>query len=277
MTALAGAIAAKYQNLKLIHLEAGIRSFNLSNPYPEEMIRYIIDHFSDVLFTTTDFTENNLAREHIIANVFRVGNTIVDMFKKQRIKKAKSTGRKRILVTVHRRDNFGLPLMRVCSAIRILAMKYSDEIEFIIPVHLNPNISETIHQKLNGFSNIVLRPPLDYWEFLSILKSSYLVITDSGGLCEEAPSFSIPVLILRELTDRQESVKLGFARVVGTSVSSIIDNVMELLTDKDKYLKMKATWNPYGDGTASKRIIEILKANLSGIILGQFRAIPICD
>ncbi|MCD6317617.1 UDP-N-acetylglucosamine 2-epimerase, partial [Candidatus Aerophobetes bacterium] len=154
--------------------------------------------------------------------------------------------------------NFGKPLQNICSAIKWLAEKYIDLIEFVIPVHLNPHVQSVVYSKLGSLSNVDLKPPMDYWIFLSTLKSSYLVLTDSGGVQEETCSFGVPALVLREKTDRQESVKAGFARVVGTDPAVIIKNVEELLFDESKYKRMKALYNPYGDGKASERIHDIL-------------------
>ena len=259
MTALATALVAKYSKIRLIHLEAGLRSFHMNSPYPEEMIRFTIDHLADILFTPTEFTRDNLKREGIVKNVFNVGNTIVDLLKMERIENNYSSEKKRILVTVHRRENFGRPLRSICTAIKRLAIKYEDEIEFIIPVHLNPRIMDIVHYELGNIKNIILKPPLDYWSFLSLMKSSYIALSDSGGLQEEICSFGIPLLVLREYTDRQESVRAGFSKLVGSDAGAIMENVSRLLDDKGEYEKMKANRNPFGDGHTAERVIEILE------------------
>lgn len=259
MTAFAGAIAAKHLNIPLIHLEAGVRSFDITYPYPEEMIRFTVDQMADILFTHTEFTRNNLKMEGVTKNVFLVGNTVVDLLKMEKLIDNGQGKKKRILVTVHRRDSFGAALLRICSAIKWIGEKYSADVEIIIPVHLNPVVSRTIYSMLGDVSSITLRPPMDYWYFLSLMKTSYFIVTDAGGVQEEAPSFGIPVLVLREKTDRQESVKAGFSKVVGTDVKTIIDGMEELLLDKKKYNSMVAARNPYGNGATSVKIIKILK------------------
>jgi len=259
MTALAASLVAKHEKIKLIHLEAGLRSFHLDSPYPEEMIRFTIDHISDILFTPTEFTKNNLRREGIVKNVFEVGNTIVDLLKMENIIGDGYSTKKVIVVTVHRRESFGRPLRLICTAIKQLAIKYEDEIEFVIPVHLNMKVADTIHYELGNIKNIDLRPPLNYWDFLSLMKNSYLILSDSGGISEEICSFGIPLLILREFTDRQEIVEKGFAKIVGTDPGTIIANVEKLLDDKEEYNRMRALWNPYGDGHTAERVIDILR------------------
>lgn len=268
-TSMAASLAAFYQRIKIIHLEAGLRTWDKLHPYPEEINRIIIDSMSDLYFTHTEQAKQNLLREGVAPDKIEVsGNTVIDSllgiaatdinvsnsplenipFNKKRI----------ILVTAHRRENFGQPLINICNAIKEIALKYSSSVHIVYPVHLNPNVQKPVYSILKGIINVSLIEPLDYKYFVHLMKHSYLILTDSGGLQEEAPSLGKPVLVLRQVTERPEAVETGAAEVVGTQSKTIVEATVKLLEDKEKYERMAKAINPYGDGKASKRIVERL-------------------
>jgi UDP-N-acetylglucosamine 2-epimerase (non-hydrolysing) len=265
-TAMAASLAAFYQKVKVAHIEAGLRTWSKMHPYPEEINRKIIDAVSDLCFAPTDQAKQNLLQERIAEeNIEVTGNTVIDALldtaardfdlKETVLENIPFNDRKVILVTAHRRENFGQPLINICNSIKEIAMRYPSEVYFVYPVHLNPNVQEPVYSILDGIKNVLLTGPLDYEPFIQLMKRSYLILTDSGGLQEEAPSLGKPVLVLREVTERPEAVEAGTAQIVGTQRERIIKKTMELLKDKREYELMSKAVNPYGDGNASKRIV----------------------
>ncbi|MGB9911203.1 MAG: non-hydrolyzing UDP-N-acetylglucosamine 2-epimerase [Microgenomates group bacterium] len=266
-TVLAAALACYYQKIKIAHIEAGLRSFDKYQPFPEEINRRLVSHIADFNFAPTKKASENLIKEGIEKNkIFIVGNTVIDALflalkKRKRLDKElkKIDFRKKIiLITAHRRENFGKPLEDICLAVREISQLYRDEIEIVYPVHLNPNVQETVKRNLKGISNVKLLKPLDYLSFCYLMKKCYLILSDSGGIQEEAPSLGKPVLILRNTTERPEVVEIGAGILVGTNKEKIVSEVEFLLNNKKKYLKMSKVKNPFGDGKASERIFKII-------------------
>jgi len=266
-TAMAASLAAFYRKVKVAHVEAGLRTFDKFHPYPEEVNRRIIDSVSDLYFAHTKTAQQNLLREGIAKEKIEVtGNTVIDAlldvtkrnyeFKEMILKNLSLNGRRLILVTAHRRENFGTPIENICQAIKEVALAYKNDVSFIYPVHLNPNIQKPVHSILGNVANVILTEPLEYLPFAHLMKSSYFVLTDSGGLQEEAPSLGKPVLVMRETTERPEGVKAGCVEVIGTDPQNIVKYVTKLLKDPQKYGKMSQAQNPYGDGKASERIVR---------------------
>ncbi len=271
-TAFVGALTGFYKNIKIVHVEAGLRSYNKYSPFPEEINRLLISRLADYNFAPTLKSVYDLKSENIVKNVWLVGNSVIDslFLALTKIKKNKldtkfiknfkniDFSKKVILVTGHRRENFGKPLVNICESLKYLAQKRKD-IEIIYPVHLNPNVSVPVNKILGKINNIRLIKPLEYSEFIWLMSKSYLVITDSGGVQEEAPSLGKPVLVTREFTERLEGIKAGTVKLVGYKKNLIIKEVIKLLDNDQYYLKMSQIVNPYGDGLTSKRIVDILK------------------
>ncbi len=261
-SAFACALLAFYEKIKIAHVEAGLRTEDKFQPYPEEMNRRLISPLADINFAPTKIAKENLLKENITKErIFVTGNTVVDALLKIKKKfkiKNNIKKEKNILVTIHRRENWGKPLEEVCEAIKKLTEIYPF-LKFYIPVHLNPNVKEVIYNKLKNISQVNLLSPLPYFELLQLMGKSFLILTDSGGICEEAPSFNVPVLILRNKTERKEAVIKGLAKLVGTSYENIIKDVRGLINNSKKYNQMIKKINPFGDGKAAKRIIEYLK------------------
>jgi UDP-N-acetylglucosamine 2-epimerase (non-hydrolysing) len=267
-TSMAASLAAFYQKVKIIHLEAGLRTWNKSHPYPEEINRIIIDSMSDLCFAHTEQAKQNLLREGVAPDKIEVtGNTVIDSLlgiAATDIDTRNSPlenipfNKKIILVTAHRRENFGQRLINICNAIKEIALRYSSSVQIVYPVHPNPNVQKPVYSILKGIINVSLIEPLDYKYFVHLMRHSYLILTDSGGLQEEAPSLGKPVLVLRQVTERPEAVETGAAEVVGTQTKAIVGATVELLENKKKYERMVQATNPYGDGKASKRIVERL-------------------
>ena len=268
-TTFVGALAAFYEKVRVAHIEAGLRSFNKHAPFPEEMNRVLTTHLSDIHFAPTIRAKENLLREGVLEDqIFVVGNTSIDALflclKKISGKKPDSFDslnsvdfdKKIVLVTGHRRESFGKPFENICLALKMIAE--NDEIEIVYPVHLNPNVRRPVLKILGNIPNIHLIEPLDYPSFVWLMNKSYIILTDSGGVQEEAPSLGKPVLVMRDITERTEGIEAGTAKIVGTDKEKIIRETLELLNDKSVYDKMAKTVNPYGDGNASKRIIHIL-------------------
>lgn len=263
-TVFAGALSAFYKNIKVAHIEAGLRSFNKHSPFPEEMNRVLTSRLSDFHFVPTNNAKDNLNKEGIIENVFVVGNTVIDALvlglsiieknEKPYIDFLKNINfNKRILlVTCHRRESFGKPFENICDALLEIASQFND-IEIIYPVHLNPNIKEVAYKKLNA-PNIKLTQPLAYPHLIWLMKKSYIILTDSGGIQEEAPTLGKPVLVLRNVTERIEGIEAGNAKLVGTNKKTIVKETRLLLTNDKYYERMATIDNPYGDGTTSKKI-----------------------
>ena len=271
-TSMAACLAAFYQKVKIIHLEAGLRTWNKLHPYPEEINRIIIDSMSDLCFAHTEQAKQNLLREGVAPDKIEVtGNTVIDSLlgvaatdidvRNSPLENIPFNKMKIILVTAHRRENFGQPLINICNAIKEIALRYSSSVHIVYPVHPNPNVQKTVYSILKGIINVSLIEPLDYKYFVYLMKHSYLILTDSGGLQEEAPSLGKPVLVLRQVTERPEAVETGAAEVVGTQTKAIVEAMVELLENKKKYERMVQATNPYGDGKAADRIVNVLAQN----------------
>ena len=269
-TVMSAALAAFYQRIKIGHVEAGLRTFNKWHPFPEEINRKVAGVVADLHFAPTDQARENLLAEGIPASkVVVTGNTIIDalqMVAKQPFDLSASPlaeipfeGRI-VLVTAHRRENFGAPLESICRAIKTLADDPDLGLHFVYPVHPNPNVVNTVEQMLGNHPRVSLLPPVDYRSLIHLMANADLVLTDSGGLQEEAPALKVPVFVLREVTERPEGVETGVSRLVGTNETDIIRAVREILSDQKKYDQMASAENPYGDGHAAERIIERLAA-----------------
>jgi UDP-N-acetylglucosamine 2-epimerase (non-hydrolysing) len=268
-SAFVGALAAYYKKIKVVHLEAGLRSGDKYSPFPEEMNRKLAGHLSDYHFAPTQGAADNLKKEGIEKNVFVTGNTVIDalltgieILKKTEDHKYAADysflrGGRMILVTSHRRESFGEPLKNICKAVKFISEKYPD-VDIVYPVHLNPNVQNTVKDFLGKVANVHLINPVDYPHMLWLLNKAFIVLTDSGGIQEEAPSLGKPVLVLREVTERQEGIDAGTAKLVGTDEKLIIQETEILLNDHEAYSKMSKAVNPYGDGTTCKKIREIL-------------------
>jgi UDP-N-acetylglucosamine 2-epimerase (non-hydrolysing) len=272
VTTFAAALAAYYRMIRVAHVEAGLRSHDRFNPFPEEINRSLISRFSDFNFCPTESAKQNLLNEGIDPKtIFVTGNTVIDtllsMAKRPHVadidvlKRIDPKQDKIILVTTHRRESFGKPIQDVLSALREVAGRNPD-VHIIIPVHPNPNVRGDVERMLGGHERIHLIPPVPYLDFIELLKRSYLIVSDSGGICEEAPSLGKPVLLIREVTERPEALSAGTARLVGTDFDTMVEWIERLLTDPDEYKKFTGIANPFGDGQAAGRIIDILKERL---------------
>ena len=262
-TSTAAALAAFYQQIPVGHVEAGLRTFNKYSPYPEEMNRCITGRIASYHFAPTKLNERNLMKEGVTENVYITGNTVIDAFQTTvrddfEFTTPELTGvdfseGRIILMTAHRRENLGEPLENICKAVKRLIEDYPD-IKVVYPVHLNPKVRETVFSILGETDRAVLIDPIDVQEMHNLMARSYLVMTDSGGLQEEAPACGVPVLVLRTETERPEAVEAGTVKVVGVDEEAIYNNAVELLTNKESYDSMAKAVNPYGDGHASERI-----------------------
>lgn len=281
-TTFASSLAAFYKQIKICHIEAGLRTFNIYNPFPEEANRVLTSKLAKFHFAPTNTAMQNLLNENIDKNSILVtGNTVIDalFWVLKKIKNDENLDKniyeklqnfidnkfdikkdKFILVTAHRRENFGDGIKNICKALEILA-KNNPNISFIYPVHLNPNIKNPVYEALCNISNIYLIKPLDYLEFSYLMDLSYLVLTDSGGIQEEAPSLGKPVLVLRDTTERPEAVEAGTVKLVGTCIEKIVNDAQLLIDNKKEYKKMSKASNPYGDAKACARIVKFLKEN----------------
>jgi UDP-N-acetylglucosamine 2-epimerase (non-hydrolysing) len=268
-TVMAAALAAFYHRVKVGHVEAGLRSLDKYQPFPEEINRKIATSVSDLHFAPTEWSKQNLLREDVPeANIVVTGNTVIDALLQVAEQPydwdasplaAIPRDKRIILVTAHRRENFGTPLANICAALRTVAERFPD-VHIVYPVHLNPNVQSVVHQTLRSVTNITLLAPLEYLLLVQLLKQTYLVVTDSGGIQEEAPGLGKPVLVLREVTERPEGVTAGTVKLVGTNKDNIIREIEWLLNDKAEYDRMARAVNPYGDGHASARIVTKLLA-----------------
>ncbi|MCX7883524.1 MAG: UDP-N-acetylglucosamine 2-epimerase (non-hydrolyzing) [Caloramator sp.] len=267
-TTFAGSLAAFYNKVKIGHVEAGLRTFNKYFPFPEEMNRKLTGVLSDLHFSPTLTSKENLLREGIKEeDIFITGNTVIDamtstvkddyVFETEELNLIDFKNKKVIMMTAHRRENWGQPLENICSAVKEIAQRYK-EVEFVYLVHLNPIVKETAYKILGDVNNVHLLPPLDTKETHNLMNKSYLVLTDSGGLQEEAPHLGKPVLVLRDVTERPEAVKAGTAKAIGTNKEDIIKNISMLLENNSEYHKMANSVNPYGDGKASERIVDAI-------------------
>lgn len=266
-TSFAVALAAFYQQIPVGHVEAGLRTFNPYSPFPEEMNRCLTGRLAAIHFAPTVKNAQNLKNEGITRNVFVTGNTVIDafqttvrqdyVFKSPDLKGFDPHAGRTILMTAHRRENLGEPLENICRAARHLAEEYPD-IQIVYPVHMNPAVRQTVNTILSGVDRVHLIEPLDVEDMHNLMDRSYLVMTDSGGLQEEAPACGVPVLVLRTETERPEAVEAGTVKVVGVSEETIYREAATLLTNREKYVCMAQAINPYGDGHASERIVQHL-------------------
>jgi UDP-N-acetylglucosamine 2-epimerase (non-hydrolysing) len=270
-TVLAAAITSFYHKIPVGHIEAGLRTFNKFSPFPEEMNRVLTTHVAQLHFAPTDLSKRNLVAEGVKeSNVFVTGNTVIDALLIAKTKIAEhppeiegipeevmSGTTPFVLITGHRRENFGGGFESMCAAILDLSRTYPDH-RFIYPVHLNPNVREPVFRILGSASNISLIEPLSYLPFVRLMLRSKLILTDSGGIQEEAPTFGIPVLVMRDTTERPEGVQAGTVRLVGTEKEMIVRTVSSLLSNADEYRSMASAANPYGDGKATERIVHHL-------------------
>jgi len=280
-TAFVTALNAFYHKIPVGHVEAGLRSGNIYSPWPEEANRKLIADLASFHFAPTLMAKDNLLKENVkLSDIYVTGNTVIDAlhwilnrlsreeeYKEETEKKIITyydrllEKRKFILITGHRRENFGEGFIQICQAILVLAKKYP-EIDFVYPVHPNPNVQKPVYEILGGICNVYLTEALEYELFAYLMDRSYLVLTDSGGLQEEAPSLSKPVLVMRENTERPEAIEAGTARLVGAESQKIIDEVSLLVDDDDSYRKMSLAVNPYGNGTAAEKIVGIILKTL---------------
>lgn len=273
-TTMASSIAAFYSGAKVCHVEAGLRTFNKRSPFPEEVNRNVAGSICDYHFSPTATSEKNLLNENISKeNILITGNTVIDAlsFSSEKVtsnsyideevtmlKGVVDNSRKLILVTGHRRENHGQGFINICSALKQIAQNNPD-VQIIYPVHLNPNVQKPVYELLDGVSNIRLISPLSYPSFVWLMNQSYLIITDSGGVQEEAPSLGKPVLVMRDTTERPEAVEVGTVLLVGTNTERIILEAEKLLNNKEDYTSMSQLHNPYGDGTACAKIVSFIK------------------
>jgi UDP-N-acetylglucosamine 2-epimerase (non-hydrolysing) len=265
---MVASLVAYYHHIRIGHVEAGLRTGDRQQPFPEEINRRITDLLADLYFSPTETNRQNLLREGVPhQSIVLTGNTIVDALKMtvQRLHQAEQPrknglddAQRLILVTAHRRENFGYPLVQICNAVAELARRYRSQVQIVYPVHPNPNVQGTVRRMLSGIPNVVLTEPLSYGDFVQLMSRAYLILTDSGGLQEEAPSLGIPVLVLREVTERPEGVAAGVVRLVGTNENEIVKAAAELLEDPSAYGRMAKSVNPYGDGQASQRIVKAI-------------------
>ena len=250
------------------HIEAGLRTWDMQNPFPEEANRVITGKLCQWHFAPTEGAKQNLLKEGVAEEkIIVTGNTVIDSLmltveSDVDIGVSLNRAKRLILITSHRRENFGEPFLNICKAIKALAQKNSD-VEFLYPVHPNPSIKNTVHEVLVGQPNIILCAPLEYAPFVAAMKRAYLIISDSGGVQEEAPALGKPVLVLRSETERPEAIKEGVVKLVGANYQRIVDTTQRLLDDKDAYAKMAKGVSPYGDGRASERILAVLKKHYS--------------
>lgn len=266
-TTFASALAAFYDKIKVGHVEAGLRSFDKNSPYPEEMNRLLTGRLADIHFAPTPANAGNLKNEGVTENVYITGNTVIDalkttvradyVFECDELNHIDYKNKKVVLMTAHRRENYGQPMENIMSAVAELAHKKKDAV-FVYPVHLSPYVRETAAKHLSGLDNVMLIDPLGVFDMHNLMDRVYMVMTDSGGLQEEAPALGKPVLVLRRETERPEAVAAGTVEIVGTERQNIIDSALRLFDDEEHYLKMKKAVNPYGDGDACRRICEDL-------------------
>ncbi|MGI5977840.1 MAG: non-hydrolyzing UDP-N-acetylglucosamine 2-epimerase [Candidatus Limivicinus sp.] len=267
-TSFAAALGAFYQKIPVGHVEAGLRTFDMYSPFPEEMNRTLTARLASLHFAPTENNRRNLEKEGVRGQIFVTGNTVIDafkttvkkdyVFKNSDVRGLDFSGKRVILMTAHRRENLGQPLENICLAAKRIAEEFPD-VEIIYPLHMNPPVRETAGRILGDAERVHLTEPLDVEDMHNLMYRSSLVLTDSGGLQEEAPALGVPVLVMRTETERPEAVKMGTVKVVGVETEDIFNSARLLLTDKNEYEKMAKAVNPYGDGHASGRIIEAIK------------------
>lgn len=284
-TSTAAALAAFYQQIPVGHVEAGLRTYNIYAPWPEEMNRQLTGRIATYNFAPTQLSKQNLLKENVfLEKIIVTGNTVIDalLWVTSKLKSAKDVSdkvalslkqsgydvarlgedRRLVLVTGHRRENFGEGFVNICNAIKALSERYTN-VDFVYPMHLNPNVRKPIHNvfgdDLSNFHNLFFIEPLDYLPFVFLMEKSHIVLTDSGGIQEEAPGLGKPVLVMRDTTERPEAVDAGTVELVGTDYFKIVGKVSELLENKEKYSLMSNAVNPYGDGKACERIVSFFK------------------
>ena len=270
-TAFAATLAAFYQQIPVGHVEAGLRTDDLFNPFPEEANRRLISQLTQLHFAPTTLAVENLQRSGVVGEIHHTGNTVIDALltvaKRQPacdIKGLEWSKYRVLLATVHRRENWGAPLQDIAQSFLQLLELFPDT-ALLLPLHRNPTVREPLQQLLGSHPRVFLTEPLDYAQLVGAIGKSYLLLTDSGGLQEEAPSLGKPVLVLRETTERPEAVTAGTAKLVGTNPDVIVSNAKELLSDETAYQKMATAINPFGDGHASERILKLVEAYLGKI------------
>ena len=268
-TTFAGALASYYHQVSVGHVEAGLRTHNMYSPFPEEMNRKLTGSIADLHFAPTDTSEQNLLAESVdIGKIFVTGNTVIDalhktvnddfQFEDEVLQGIDFRNKRIVLLTTHRRENLGEPMRHVYRAMRRLVDEFED-VEIVFPVHKNPKVREVVQEELGGLAKVHLIDPLDYEPFANLMHRSYLILTDSGGVQEEAPALGKPVLVLRDTTERPEAVAAGTVKLIGTDEKVVYDEAKLLLTDRDEYSRMSEACNPYGDGHACARIADILE------------------
>lgn len=280
-TTMAAGIAGFYSGAKVCHIEAGLRTHNKRAPFPEEINRQVTGRVADYHFAPTEKSKQNLLEENVDkGHIIVTGNTVIDALldsservksiQDEEIERLKNTidpNKKLVLVTGHRRENHGQGFINICEALKELAATHP-EVEFIYPVHLNPKVQKPVREILSDIGNIKLINPLAYPAFVWLMEQSYLIITDSGGVQEEAPSLGKPVLVMRDTTERPEAVEAGTVILVGTDKQKIITETTRLLTDERHYQKMSGLHNPYGDGKACQRIVDYVKTRCGDLVTG---------
>lgn len=268
-TVMAASLACFYHNIPIGHVEAGLRTWNIRNPFPEEANRVIAGKLAYWHFAPTESSRANLLRDQVPEkDIFVTGNTVIDALLMTAAKDLNldidlDPAKRLVLVTSHRRENFGEPLGHICRALGVLA-KRNPDVQFLFPVHPNPNVKSVVHEFLDGHSNIRLCAPLGYAPFVAAMKQAYLIISDSGGVQEEAPALGKPVLVLRNETERPEAVEQGVVKLVGPNFAVIVEETQRLLDDEDAYRAMARGVSPYGDGHGAKRIVDVLRAHFVG-------------
>ncbi|MGE4372036.1 MAG: non-hydrolyzing UDP-N-acetylglucosamine 2-epimerase [Xanthobacter sp.] len=270
-TAMAAALAAFHRRIPVGHVEAGLRTYHLDRPFPEEMNRRVVDVVSDLLFAPTPRARENLMGERLEGRILVTGNTVIDALMATQARIAADDAlratldapfahldpaRRLLLVTGHRRENFGEGFLQICKALGEIAQR--DDVEIVYPVHLNPNVREPVREALSGRANVHLIAPLDYLPFQRLMKRADIVLTDSGGVQEEAPALGKPVLVMRDVTERPEAVEAGTVQLVGTRATAIVSAVSALLDDAGTYAGFASRANPYGDGLACRRIVDVI-------------------
>ena len=268
-TTFVGSLAAFYRQIPVGHIEAGLRTNDRANPFPEEINRRLTGAITELHFAPTQTAKRSLLKENISkSSVFVTGNTVIDALKIAVRKNYKfsvsllntvaAQKKKIVLLTMHRRENWGEPMQAACLAVKRLALEFPD-INFVFPVHLNPIVLEVVHNTLENLHNVHLIAPLDYLDFVNFMAKTHLIITDSGGVQEEGPHFGIPILVLRKATERPEAVKAGTVKLAGLDEQKIYATAKKLLTDTVAYKRMASATNPYGDGLSSRRTVQIIK------------------
>jgi UDP-N-acetylglucosamine 2-epimerase (non-hydrolysing) len=273
-TTFVGSLAAFYRHIPIGHIEAGLRTHDKANPFPEEINRRLTSCVADLNFAPTDTAKKALLKENTPKErIYVTGNSVIDALKLSirneykfdttALNRITAENKRIILITMHRRENWGEPMRGACNAVKRLAEKYPD-VNFVFPVHLNPVVRNVVYPVLGSQSNVFLIEPLDYLDFLNLMSKSYLIISDSGGVQEEGPALGKPILVMRKTTERPEAIEYGTVKLVGLDENRIFVTTRKLLDDRKAYRKMATAVNPYGDGLASKRTVDILR-NYFGI------------